>query len=307
MTETCQTTIFEPRIRSLLDDVSLQIIRELQARRSPPVHVDRKDGRAVRGRRAPARAAAARRGRHADRRRHRPVARRIPPPGDGRHHASTATSASSRPSSRASAEIDYVVICSGSYDLLVELTARDDEHLLEVINTQIRSIPGVRSTEDVRVPAARKADLHLGYLMTRHDSIARLPLRKHLWMHFTPITPTGHRRPGHRRAARVRGSTTSTARSTSTGSRACSCRRSGTAGPSSPTPPPKQAEQARVLPGVELRAPSARSSSPNASPTSRPAISTACSSRRAAAKPSSRRGSSRASTSRRSANRTATR
>ncbi len=47
----------------------------------------------------------------------------------------------------ASAEIDYVVICSGSYDLLVELTARDDEHLLAVINTQIRSIPGVRATE----------------------------------------------------------------------------------------------------------------------------------------------------------------
>jgi Lrp/AsnC family transcriptional regulator for asnA, asnC and gidA len=45
------------------------------------------------------------------------------------------------------AEIDYVVICSGSYDVLVELTARDDEHLLEVVNTQIRSIPGIRSTE----------------------------------------------------------------------------------------------------------------------------------------------------------------
>jgi Lrp/AsnC family transcriptional regulator for asnA, asnC and gidA len=47
----------------------------------------------------------------------------------------------------ASNEIEYVVICSGSYDILVELTARDDEHLLDVINTQIRSIPGVRSTE----------------------------------------------------------------------------------------------------------------------------------------------------------------
>jgi Lrp/AsnC family transcriptional regulator, regulator for asnA, asnC and gidA len=47
----------------------------------------------------------------------------------------------------ANEEIDYVVICSGSYDLLVELTARDDEHLLEVVNTQIRSIPGIRSTE----------------------------------------------------------------------------------------------------------------------------------------------------------------
>ncbi len=47
----------------------------------------------------------------------------------------------------ASNEIDYVVICSGAYDLLVELTARDDEHLLDVINSQIRAIPGVRSTE----------------------------------------------------------------------------------------------------------------------------------------------------------------
>jgi Lrp/AsnC family transcriptional regulator for asnA, asnC and gidA len=47
----------------------------------------------------------------------------------------------------ASDEIDYVVICSGAYDLLVELTARDDEHLLEVINSHIRSIPGVRSAE----------------------------------------------------------------------------------------------------------------------------------------------------------------
>lgn len=47
----------------------------------------------------------------------------------------------------ASDEIDYVVICSGTYDLLVELTARDDAHLLEVINDQIRSIPAIRSTE----------------------------------------------------------------------------------------------------------------------------------------------------------------
>ena len=44
-------------------------------------------------------------------------------------------------------EIEYVVVCSGTYDLLVEVTARDDEHLLDVVNTQIRSIPGVRSTE----------------------------------------------------------------------------------------------------------------------------------------------------------------
>jgi Lrp/AsnC family transcriptional regulator for asnA, asnC and gidA len=43
-------------------------------------------------------------------------------------------------------EIDYVVICSGSFDLLIELVCQDDEHLLTLIN-DVRSIPGVRDTE----------------------------------------------------------------------------------------------------------------------------------------------------------------
>jgi Lrp/AsnC family transcriptional regulator for asnA, asnC and gidA len=47
----------------------------------------------------------------------------------------------------ASDEIEYVVICSGAFDLLVELTARDDEHLLDVINGHVRSVPGIRTTE----------------------------------------------------------------------------------------------------------------------------------------------------------------
>jgi Lrp/AsnC family transcriptional regulator for asnA, asnC and gidA len=44
-------------------------------------------------------------------------------------------------------EIDYVVICAGSFDVLIELVCRDDEHLLTLINDVIRSIPGVRDTE----------------------------------------------------------------------------------------------------------------------------------------------------------------
>ncbi|WP_326687676.1 MULTISPECIES: Lrp/AsnC family transcriptional regulator [unclassified Streptomyces] len=44
-------------------------------------------------------------------------------------------------------EVDYVVIAAGSYDLLVEIVCQDDEHLLELINKRIRSLPGVRSTE----------------------------------------------------------------------------------------------------------------------------------------------------------------
>jgi Lrp/AsnC family transcriptional regulator, regulator for asnA, asnC and gidA len=45
------------------------------------------------------------------------------------------------------AEVDYVVICAGSFDLLAELVCQDDEHLLTIISERIRSVPGVRSTE----------------------------------------------------------------------------------------------------------------------------------------------------------------
>ena len=44
-------------------------------------------------------------------------------------------------------EVDYVVICAGAYDLLAELVCTDDEHLLALLNDQIRAITGVTETE----------------------------------------------------------------------------------------------------------------------------------------------------------------
>ena len=44
-------------------------------------------------------------------------------------------------------EVDYVVITAGSFDLLVEVVAESDDHLLELISMKIRSIPNVESTE----------------------------------------------------------------------------------------------------------------------------------------------------------------
>ncbi|MHB1987861.1 MAG: Lrp/AsnC family transcriptional regulator [Acidimicrobiales bacterium] len=44
-------------------------------------------------------------------------------------------------------ELDYVVLCAGSFDLLVELVCEDDEHLLRLLDESIRSIEGVRETE----------------------------------------------------------------------------------------------------------------------------------------------------------------
>lgn len=45
------------------------------------------------------------------------------------------------------AEVDYVVITAGSFDLLVEVVCEDDDHLFELLNSKIRAIPAVRSTE----------------------------------------------------------------------------------------------------------------------------------------------------------------
>ncbi|HEV7651876.1 MAG TPA: Lrp/AsnC family transcriptional regulator [Actinophytocola sp.] len=42
--------------------------------------------------------------------------------------------------------VDYVVITGGSFDLLVEVVARNDDHLLEILK-EIRAVPGVTTTE----------------------------------------------------------------------------------------------------------------------------------------------------------------
>jgi Lrp/AsnC family transcriptional regulator, regulator for asnA, asnC and gidA len=44
-------------------------------------------------------------------------------------------------------EVDYVVITAGSFDLLLEIVAEDDEHLISLVNDHIRALPQVRETE----------------------------------------------------------------------------------------------------------------------------------------------------------------
>ena len=44
-------------------------------------------------------------------------------------------------------EVDYVVVTAGSFDVIIEVVCEDDDHLLELLTQQIRSLPGVRSTE----------------------------------------------------------------------------------------------------------------------------------------------------------------
>ena len=43
--------------------------------------------------------------------------------------------------------VDYVVTTAGSFDILAEVVCEDDDHLLDLLTNQIRTLPGVRSTE----------------------------------------------------------------------------------------------------------------------------------------------------------------
>ncbi|BBY22788.1 AsnC family transcriptional regulator [Mycobacterium stomatepiae] len=43
--------------------------------------------------------------------------------------------------------IDYVVLTAGAFDLIVEVVCKDDGDLLNLLNSRIRALPGVISTE----------------------------------------------------------------------------------------------------------------------------------------------------------------
>jgi len=44
-------------------------------------------------------------------------------------------------------ELEYVVVCAGSFDILVEVVCEDDEQLLRILDDSIRSIDGVREAQ----------------------------------------------------------------------------------------------------------------------------------------------------------------
>ncbi len=46
-----------------------------------------------------------------------------------------------------SKSVDYVGLTAGSFDAIVEVVCEDDDDLLDLLNTQIRAVPGVIFTE----------------------------------------------------------------------------------------------------------------------------------------------------------------
>ena len=59
-------------------------------------------------------------------------------------------------------EVDYVVVTAGSFDILAEVVCEDDDHLLNLLNHEIRVIPGVRSTESFVYLKLSKQTYHWG-------------------------------------------------------------------------------------------------------------------------------------------------
>ncbi len=43
--------------------------------------------------------------------------------------------------------VDYVVLTAGSFDLLAEVVCENDDDLIDLLNQEVRAIPGVQSTE----------------------------------------------------------------------------------------------------------------------------------------------------------------
>ena len=100
------------------------------------------------------------------------------------------------------AEVDYVVMCAGSFDILVEVVCEDDERLLEVLNDSIRSIPGRAVHRVLLVSEVGQTDVHVGNPVSGtpspphpsggimsstspENSDLSEKARRHLWMHFS--------------------------------------------------------------------------------------------------------------------------
>ncbi len=98
------------------------------------------------------------------------------------------------------AEVDYLVITAGSFDILLEVVCEDDDHLLDLLDEPDPHHAGRPQHRDLRLPQAPSAALRLGNPMstspaqvTGDGASTRTPrgtertdaARDHLWMHFT--------------------------------------------------------------------------------------------------------------------------
>jgi Lrp/AsnC family transcriptional regulator, regulator for asnA, asnC and gidA len=60
------------------------------------------------------------------------------------------------------AAVDYVVLTAGTFDVLAEIYAESDDELLDLLNAEVRGLPGVTSTETFVYLRLRKQSYHWG-------------------------------------------------------------------------------------------------------------------------------------------------
>jgi Lrp/AsnC family transcriptional regulator, regulator for asnA, asnC and gidA len=58
-------------------------------------------------------------------------------------------------------EVSYLLMVSGSYDLIVEAMCRDREHLANFLNQKLRLVPGVQSVHSFLILRTLKADYEI--------------------------------------------------------------------------------------------------------------------------------------------------
>ena len=58
--------------------------------------------------------------------------------------------------------VDYVVMTAGTFDLLAEVVCENDDDLIELLNGEIRTLPGVAATETFVYLQLRKQAYHWG-------------------------------------------------------------------------------------------------------------------------------------------------
>lgn len=58
--------------------------------------------------------------------------------------------------------IDYVVITAGSYDIMIEVVCESDAELLDLLNTRVRTLPGVTASETFMYLELRKQSYDWG-------------------------------------------------------------------------------------------------------------------------------------------------
>jgi Lrp/AsnC family transcriptional regulator for asnA, asnC and gidA len=58
-------------------------------------------------------------------------------------------------------EVSYLLMVSGSYDLIVEAMCRDREHLANFLNQKLRQVPGVQNVHSFLILRTLKADYEI--------------------------------------------------------------------------------------------------------------------------------------------------